>query len=137
MLIPRKVKHRKCHKGRRRNTGVATDKIELAFGQFGLKAMTFAWISARQIEAARRVLTRFTRRGGKIWIRIFADRPVTKKGNEVPMGAGKGSVDHYIAIVKPGTIMFEMDGITPASAKEALELSGYKLSCKTRYVSKE
>lgn len=137
MLIPRKVKHRKWHKGRRRNTGVATDKIELAFGQFGLKAMSPARISARQIEAARRVLTRFTRRGGKIWIRIFADRPVTKKGNEVPMGSGKGSVDHYVAVVKPGTIMFEMDGITPASAKEALELAQYKLSCRSRYVTKE
>lgn len=137
MLIPKKVKHRKWHKGRARNIRHATDKIELAFGPYGLKAMTSAWVSARQIEAARRVLTRYVRRGGKIWIRIFADRPVTKKGNEVPMGAGKGAVDHYVSVVKPGTIMFEMDGITPASAKEALEMAAYKLACRCKYISKE
>lgn len=137
MLIPKKVKHRKWHKGRARNIRHATDKIELAFGPFGLKAMTSAWVSARQIEAARRVLTRYTRRGGKIWIRIFADRPVTKKGNEVPMGAGKGAVDHYVSVVKPGTIMFEMDGITPASAKEALEMAAYKLACRSKFIAKE
>ena len=137
MLIPKKVKHRKWHKGRARNIRHATDKIELAFGSFGLKAMTSSWVSARQIEAARRVLTRYTRRGGKIWIRIFADRPVTKKGNEVPMGAGKGAVDHYVSVVKPGTMLFEMDGITEAQAKEALELSGYKMSCRTKFIKKE
>lgn len=137
MLIPKKVKHRKHHKGRARNIRHATDKIELAFGSYGLKAMTPAWVSARQIEAARRVLTRYTKRGGKIWIRIFADKPITKKGNEVPMGSGKGAVDHYIAVVKPGTIMFEMDGITPASAKEALELARYKLACRASYVTKQ
>lgn len=137
MLIPKKVKHRKWHKGRARNIRHATDKIELAFGSYGLKAMTPAWISARQIEAARRVLTRYTRRGGKIWIRIFADRPVTKKGNETPMGAGKGAVDHYVSVVKPGTVVFEMDGIPTAMAKEALQLSAYKLSCQTKFISKE
>lgn len=137
MLIPKKVKHRKWHKGRARNIRHATDKIELAFGSYGLKAMTSSWVSARQIEAARRVLTRYTRRGGKIWIRIFADRPVTKKGNEVPMGAGKGAVDHYVSVVKPGTMLFEMDGITEAQAKEALELSGYKMSCRTKFFKKE
>lgn len=137
MLIPKKVKHRKWHKGRARNIRHATDKIELAFGSYGLKAMTSSWVSARQIEAARRVLTRYTRRGGKIWIRIFADRPVTKKGNEVPMGAGKGAVDHYVSVVKPGTMLFEMDGITEAQAKEALELSGYKMSCRTKFIKKE
>ncbi|MBI4139246.1 50S ribosomal protein L16 [Candidatus Uhrbacteria bacterium] len=136
MLIPRKVKHRKMHKGRRRNVGIATDKLDLAFGKYGLKAMTPAWVSARQIESARRVLTRFTRRGGKIWIRIFADKPITKKGNEVPMGAGKGAVDHYVAVVKPGTMMFEMDGIPETSAKEALELARYKLSCRSKFVTK-
>ncbi|MBU0540520.1 50S ribosomal protein L16 [Patescibacteria group bacterium] len=136
MLIPRKVKHRKCHKGRARNKRIATDKIDLAYGQYGIKALTGAWVSARQIEAARRVLTRYTRRGGKIWIRIFADKPITKKGNEVPMGAGKGAVDHYIAVVKPGTVMFEMDGIPRDSAKEALQLARYKLSCRAKFIAK-
>lgn len=137
MLIPKKVKHRKWHKGRRRNIRGATDKIGLAFGSYGLKALTGAWVSARQIEAARRVLTRYTKRGGKIWIRIFADHPVTKKGNEMPMGAGKGAVDHYVSVVKAGTVMFEMDGIPAASAKVALELAAYKLACRCKYITKE
>ena len=135
MLIPKKVKHRKWHKGRARNIRHATDKIELAFGKYGLKALTPAWVSARQIEACRRVLTRYTKRGGKIWIRMFADKPITKKGNEVPMGAGKGAVDHYVCVVKPGMIMFEMDGIPENMAKEALELASYKLSCTSKYVN--
>lgn len=137
MLIPKKVKHRKHHKGRARNIRHATDKIELAFGSYGLKAMTPSWISARQIEACRRVLTRYTKRGGKIWIRIFSDKPITKKGNEVPMGSGKGAVDHYIAVVKPGMMLFEMDGIPAASAKQALESAAYKLSCRAKFISKE
>jgi large subunit ribosomal protein L16 len=136
MLIPKKVKHRKWHKGRARNIRRATDKIELAFGSFGLKALTPAWVSSRQIEACRRVLTRYTKRSGKIWIRIFPDHPITKKGNEVPMGAGKGAVDHYVAPVKMGTILFEMDGIPANQAKEALELAGYKLPCKVKFISK-
>ncbi len=135
MLIPRKVKHRKWHKGRARNIRWATDKIELAFGAHGLKATSNVYVSSRQIEACRRVLTRYTRRGGKIWIRIFPDKPITKKGNEVPMGAGKGAVDHYVAVVKPGTILFEMDGIPDAQAKEALKLAAYKLPCTTKYVT--
>jgi len=136
MLIPKKVKHRKWHKGRARNIRKATDKIELAFGSFGLKALTPAWISARQLEACRRVLTRYTKRTGKIWIRVFPDHPVTKKGNEVPMGAGKGAVDHYVAPVKIGTILFEMDGVPADQAKEALELAGYKLPCTSKFISK-
>lgn len=135
MLIPKKVKHRKWHKGRARNIRKATDKIELAFGAYGLKALTPAWISSRQIEACRRVLTRYTKRSGKIWIRIFPDHPITKKGNEVPMGSGKGAVDHYVAPVKIGTILFEMDGIPADQAKEALELAGYKLPCKAKFIS--
>ncbi len=134
MLIPKKVKHRKWHKGRARNKRKATDKIELAFGSYGLKAISPAWVSSQQIEACRRVLTRYTRRGGKIWIRVFPDKPVTKKGNEVPMGAGKGAVDHYVAPVKIGTIIFEMEGIPAVQAKEALVLAGYKLPCKSRYI---
>lgn len=135
MLIPKKVKHRKWHKGRARNIRKATDKIEVSFGNFGLKATSPAWVTSRQIEACRRVLTRYTKRGGKIWIRIFPDKPITKKGNEVPMGSGKGAVDHFVAPVKIGTVMFEMDGIPEASAKEALLLAGYKLPCTVKYVS--
>ncbi len=136
MLIPKKVKHRKWHK-KRTDGRIATDKIDLAFGAYGIKAMSGSWISSQQIEACRRVLTRYTKRGGKIWIRIFPDHPITKKGNEVPMGAGKGAVDHYVTPVRAGTVLFEMDGIPSASAKEALELAGYKLPCKTKYISKE
>lgn len=136
MLIPKKVKHRKWHKGRGRNIRQATDKVTLAFGSFGLKAMTPAWVSARQIEACRRVLTRYLRRGGKMWIRIFPDKPITKKGSEVPMGAGKGAVEHYVAPVKAGTILFELDGLSEAQAREALRLAGYKISCQTSIVSR-
>lgn len=137
MLIPKKVKHRKWHKGRARNIRKATDKIQLAFGSHGLKATSPAWVTAQQIEACRRVLTRYTKRSGKIWIRIFPDKPITKKGNEVPMGSGKGAVDHYVVPVKIGTVMFEMDGIPANQAKEALTLAAYKLPCLTRYISQE
>ncbi len=137
MLIPRKVKHRKCHKGRGRNIRVATDKIDLAFGPFGLKATTAVWLTSRQIEACRRVLTRYTRRGGKIWIRVFPDKPITKKGNEIRMGGGKGAVDHYVAVVRAGTVLFEMDGIPEDKAKQALKDAAYKLPCKAIYITKE
>lgn len=137
MLLPKKVKHRKWHKPRRRNKGVATRMNTLDFGEFGLRAMTHAWVSSRQIEAARRVLTRYVKRGGKIWIRIFPDRPMTKKGAEVPMGKGKGTPDHYVCTVKPGTVMFEMTGIPKESAEEALLEAGYKLPLKVKFVTKE
>jgi large subunit ribosomal protein L16 len=136
MLIPRKVKHRKWHKGRGRNIRIATDKVFLAFGAFGLKATTPAWLTSRQIEACRRVLTRYTRRGGRIWIRVFPDKPITKGGNEKRMGGGKGPVDHYVAPVRPGTVIFEMDGITEKQAKEALLLAAYKLPCKALYITR-
>lgn len=136
MLIPKKVKHRKWHKGRRRRTGIATRRIVLDFGGFGLKAVEIGWISSRQIEAARRAMTRFTKKGGKIWIRIFPDKPRTTKGVEIPMGGGKGAVDHFVAPVKPGVILFEIDGVDEATAREALRLAGHKLSVKTRIVSK-
>ena len=136
MLIPKKVKHRKWHKPRRGNKGVATRTNTVAFGSFGLKAMTHSWVTSRQIEATRRVLTRYVRRGGKVWIRIFPDRPVTKKGSEQPMGGGKGSPDHYVTTVKPGTVMFEMDGITEEKAKEALEKAKHKLPLKAVFVKK-
>jgi len=136
MLIPKKVKHRKWHKPRRGNKGVATRTNTIAFGSFGLKATTHSWITSRQIEATRRVLTRYVRRGGKVWIRIFPDRPVTKKGSEQPMGGGKGSPDHYVTTVKPGTVMFEMDGIPEYKAKEALEKARHKLPLKAIFVKK-
>ncbi len=136
MLLPKKVKHRKWHKPRRRNKGIASRAVTVAFGSFGLRAETHGWVSSRQIEAARRVMTRYVKRGGKIWIRVFPDRPVTKKGSEVPMGGGKGSPDYYVCTIKPGTVLFEMSGITETSAKEALEAAGYKLPIKARFVTK-
>lgn len=135
MLIPKKVKYRKGHKGRARNIRIASTKIELAFGSYGLKALTPTYVSSRQIEAARRVLTRYIKKGGKIWIRIFPDKPITKKGSEVPMGAGKGAVDHYVAVVRPGTIMFEMDGLPADQAKEALQNAAYKIGAVCKFVS--
>jgi len=134
MFTPRKVKHRKHHRGTIR--GNATQKIHLSFGVFGLKSLEAGWISARQIEAARRAITRLLHRGGKVWIRIFADKPITIKGSEIRMGGGKGPLDHYVAVVKPGTIMFELDGITEALAKQAMNLAAYKLSVKTKFVTK-
>ncbi len=134
MLLPKKVKYRKWHKPRRKDKGVATRINTVAFGAFGLKAMTHGWITSRQIESVRRVLTRYVRRGGKVWIRIFPDRPVTKKGSEVPMGGGKGTPDHYVCTVKPGTVMFEMGGIPDDKAVESLELAAYKLPIKTKVV---
>ena len=136
MLSPRKVKHRKWQKGRRRNKGKATRGAELSFGSYGLKAMEPCWLTARQIEAARRTMTRHVQRGGKIWIRVFPDKPVTKKGTEVPMGGGKGSVDRYVVPIKPGRIIFEMDGIPQEIAKEAIRKAGHKLPVKTKFVSR-
>ena len=135
--MPKKVKHRKWHKGRARGKRVATRKTTIAFGQAGLKAMTESWVTSRQIEAARRAMTRAIKRGGKIWIRIFPDKSVTMKGSEMPMGKGKGAVDHYVAVVRPGTVMFEIDGVTPELAKEALGLAAYKLPCKTKVLFRE
>jgi large subunit ribosomal protein L16 len=134
MLIPRKVKHRKWQKGRLR--GKAARKTEISFGSYGLKAITSSWITSRQIESARRAMTRYVQRGGKIWIRIFPDKPVTSKGSEVPMGSGKGSVDRYVAPVKAGTVLFEMDGVDSAIAEKAMRLASYKLPVKTKFLKK-
>jgi len=134
MLIPKKVKHRKWQKGRTR--GVASRGTRVAFGAYGLKAESARWVTARQIEAARRAMTRFIQRGGKIWIRIFPDKPVTKKGTEVPMGGGKGGVDHYVVPVLPGRVLFEIDGVTEDQAKEAMRLAAHKLPVKTRFIRK-
>lgn len=136
MLTPKKVKHRKWHKPRRMNKGVASRTTTIAFGSFGLKATSHAWVSSRQIEAARRVLTRYVKRGGKIWIRIFPDRPVTRKGSEVPMGGGKGSPDHYVCTIKPGVVLFEMEGITEKDAQEALNQAAYKLPVTAVFVKR-
>lgn len=136
MLLPKKVKHRKWQKGRKRNTGISTRSLDLAFGPYGLKALGHAWLTSRQIEAGRRVLTRYTKRAGKVWIRPFPDKPVTQKGAETPMGKGKGAVDHYVCVIKPGAIVFEMDGISEELAKKALELAAYKLPFKTKFISK-
>jgi len=137
MLLPKKVKHRKWHKGRGRGKRLATRKNMLAFGAFGLKALEESWVTSRQIEAARRAMTRSIKRGGKIWIRIFPDHPITSKGAEMPMGKGKGAVDHYIAAVRAGTVMFEMDGVENKVAKEALRLASHKLPVKSRFITND
>ncbi len=134
MLLPKKVKYRKMFKGRRRGKGKACRKVEISFGGFGLKSKEHGWVTSRQIEAARRAMTKFLKKGGKIWIRIFPDKSVTAKGAEVPMGGGKGSVDHYVAVVKPGMLLFEMDGVTESVAREAMRLAGHKLPVKTTFV---
>jgi large subunit ribosomal protein L16 len=136
MLYPKKVKHRKWHRGRRRNKGIETRGTELAFGSFGLKALEAQWLTARQIEAARRAIIRYLKKGGKLWIRIFPDKPVTQKGTEVPMGGGKGAVDHYVFPIKPGRILFELEGIKEEMAREAFERAGAKLPIRTKFIKK-
>ncbi len=137
MLFPKKVKHRKWQRGRNRNNGhVATRRISLSFGEFGLKSTTERWVTARQIEAARRAITRAMKRGGKVWIRIFPDRPVTFHGNENVMGGGKGAVDHYVVVVRPGMVLFEVGGVSEEKAREALTLAAHKLSVGTRFVTR-
>ena len=136
MLMPKKVKHRKWHKGRRRGKGLETRGTELAFGSFGLKALEAKWLSARQIEAARRAIIRYLKKGGKLWIRIFPDKPITKKGTEVPMGGGKGSADHYVFPIKPGRILFELEGIKEEIAREVFKIATDKLPIKTKFIKK-
>lgn len=136
MLVPKKVKHRKWQRTDKIR-GTATRTTTVAFGQFGLKTEECGWITSRQIESARRAMTRFVQRGGKIWIRIFPDKPMTTHGAEMPMGKGKGAVDHYVAVVRPGVVMFEIDGVTPEIAKQALKLAAYKLPVKTKMVIKK
>ena len=136
MLIPKKVKHRKWHKGRKRNKGVATTMNKIDFGKYGLKSLDHCWITSRQIESARVAMTRYIKRGGKIWIRIFPDKPITAKGSQATMGSGKGALDHYVAIVKPGTIMYEIDGVEQEVAREAMRLAGHKLPVKTKFIIK-
>ena len=130
MLMPKKVKYRKQQRGRR--CGKAWRGGDLSFGDFGLKAMEAAWITDRQIEAARVAMTRFIKRGGKIWIRLFPDKPITKKPAETRMGKGKGSPEVWVAVIKPGRMLFEMEGVTPEIAREALRLAAQKLSIPTQ-----
>jgi large subunit ribosomal protein L16 len=136
MLIPKKVKHRKWQKGRSRKRKIETRGTNLAFGAFGLQALENCWISSKQIEAARKAISHFTKKGGKFWIRIFPDKPVTKRPPETTMGGGKGSVEYYVFPVKVGRIIFEIDGVSKEIAEEALKMAGYKLPVKTRIVSK-
>lgn len=136
MLVPKKVKHRKWMKGRALNRKTETRGTELVFGSFGLKAESSAWVNSRQIEAARRTISNFIKREGKVWIRIFPDKPITKRPPELTMGGGKGAVDHYVFPVKPGRVLFEMDGIDAKVAQEALRLAGHKLPVRTRIISK-
>ncbi len=134
MLAPKRVKFRKQHRGRR--TGVAIRGSTLAFGEYGLKALEAAWITNRQIEAARRALTRHIKRGGKVWIRIFPDKPTTKKPAETRMGKGKGAPEGWVAVVKPGRVLYEMEGVTEENAREAMRLAAHKLPIPTRFVSR-
>jgi len=135
ILMPKKVKHRKWRKGS--SKGVENRATEINFGNFGLKSLDTKWITARQLESARRYILRYLKKGGKFWIRVFPDKPATFKGAEVGMGHGKGGVDHYVYPIRPGRIIFELDGLKEEIAKEALEGAGNKLPIKTKFVKKE
>ncbi len=134
MLMPKRVKNRKQQRGRRR--GASKGGYEVSFGEYGLKALEAGWVTARQIEAARIALTRHIRRGGKIWIRVFPDKPITKKPAEVRMGKGKGAPEAWVAVVKPGRIMFEIEGVAETLAQEAVRLAGHKIPIATRFVKR-
>jgi large subunit ribosomal protein L16 len=135
MLQPKRVKYRKSHRGRRKGTASAGSNVE--FGDFGLQALEAAWVTSRQIEAGRRAITRYIRRGGNVWVRVFPDKSVTKKPAETRQGGGKGPPDQWVAVVKPGRILFEMGGVSEAVAKEAMRLAAHKLPISSRFVSRE
>ncbi|MBO7214550.1 MAG: 50S ribosomal protein L16 [Clostridia bacterium] len=135
MLMPKRVKRRRVHRGRM--TGKANKGNTLAYGQYGLVAMEPAWVTSNQIEAARIAMTRFIKRGGKVWIDIFPHKPITQKPAETRMGSGKGSVEYWVAVVKPGRVMFEMSGVEESIAREAMRLAGHKLPIKTKFIKKE
>ncbi|MCQ2431051.1 MAG: 50S ribosomal protein L16 [Clostridia bacterium] len=135
MLIPKRVKYRRVHRGRL--TGKAYRGAEISNGAYGLVALEPAWISSKQIEAARIAMTRYIKRGGQVWIKIFPDKPITQKPAETRMGSGKGSPEYWVAVVKPGRVMFEMDGVAPEVAREAMRLAGTKLPIKTKFIVKE
>src|SRR3970040_1856955 len=135
MLLPKKTKFRKVHRGRMR--GTAKGQTAVQFGDFGIKALDAGWVTNRQIEAARIAMTRKIKRGGKVWINIFPDKPVTQKPAETRMGSGKGSPEHWVAVVKPGRVMFELSGVSEPLAREAMRLAGMKLPVKTKFVRRE
>ena len=135
MLAPKRIKHRKVHRGRMRGKAIRGSKV--SFGQFGLKALEPCWLTNRQIEAARVAITRYIKRGGKVWIRIFPDKSLTSKPAETRMGKGKGAPEHWVAVVKPGRILFEVEGISEEIAREALRLAAHKLPMKSRFVMRE
>jgi len=135
MLMPKKVKFRKQQRGRM--CGKAWRGSSISFGEYGLKAMECGWITARQIEAARIAMTRFIKRGGKVWIRLFPDKPITKKPAETRMGKGKGAPEEWVAVIRPGKVLFEMEGVTPELAREAMRLAAHKIPLKTRFVLRE
>lgn len=133
MLLPKRTKFRKVHRGRLRGTSTANT---IVFGDYGIQALEPIWLTSRQIEAARRSLTRYVRKSGKIWIRIFPDKPITERAAESRMGSGKGAVDYWVAVVKPGAVLFEINGIEKQQAQEILKLASYKLPIKTKIVSR-
>lgn len=135
MLLPKRVKYRRVHRGRMK--GKATRGNTVSYGEYGLVALEPAWIKSNQIEAARVALTRYTKRGGKVWIKIFPDKPVTEKPAETRMGSGKGSPEYWVAVVKPGRVLFELSGVTEEIAREALRLAAHKLPIKCKFVKKE
>jgi large subunit ribosomal protein L16 len=135
MLMPKRVKYRKVHRGRRR--GVASRGNRVSFGEYGLQALGPAWLSSRQIEAARRAIVRYLRRGGKLWIRVFPDHPVTARAAETRMGGGKGSVEYWAAVVRPGLMLFEVAGVEESDAREAMRLASQKLPIPTQFVRRE
>ena len=134
MLMPKRVKYRKQHRGHRR--GQATSGNNVAFGEYGLQALEAAWIDSRQIEAARIAMTRFIKRGGKIWVRVFPDKPITKKPQETRMGKGKGAPEEWVCVVRPGRILFEMEGVNEVDARRAMQLASAKLPIKTKFATR-
>ena len=135
MLMPKRVKYRRVHRGRMK--GKALRGNTLTYGEFGLQALEPAWVTSNQIEAARRAMTRYIKRGGNVWIKIFPDKPVTEKPAETRMGSGKGSPEYWVAVVKPGRVLFEMGGVSEEDAKEAMRLAAHKLSIKTKFIKRE
>ena len=135
MLMPKRTKYRKMHKGRMKGRAMRGNTI--SFGEYGLQALEPIWITSRQIEAARRAITRYIRRGGKVWIRIFPDKPITRKPAETRMGGGKGAPDHWVAVVKPGRVLIEVGGVARDIAEEAMRLASHKLPIRTRFISRE
>ena len=135
MLLPKRVKYRRVHRGRLKGKAYRGNKV--TYGDYGLQALEPSWITSNQIEAARIAMTRYIKRGGQVWIKIFPDKPITEKPAETRMGSGKGSPEYWVAVVKPGRVMFEMDGVTPEQAKEAMRLASHKLPIKCKFVMKE